>query len=266
MPDNSPVLHDLRAERRDLAALLAGITPGDWDRPTPAAGWTIRHQIAHLATFDDLAAVAIADPETFAAERARALELPPGQYSEDRMAPLLEMSTDQLEAAWTRAAAAFDAAAGGCDETARAPWYGPDMSVKSMITARIMETWAHGQDVEDAGVGARTPTDRLWHVVFLGFRTLTFSYRVHGRPAPAALVRVELTSPSGRPWRLGAEEAAELVSGPARDFALVVTRRRHVDDTGLRIDGDNAREWLGIAQAYAGSPGPGRQPGQFPAG
>ena len=30
------------------------------------------------------------------------------------------------------------------------PWYGPSMSARSFVTARLMETWAHGMDVADA--------------------------------------------------------------------------------------------------------------------
>ena len=47
------------------------------------------------------------------------------------------------------------------------------------------------------------------------------------------------------------------------DFCLLVTQRRHVADTALVPEGDIATEWLTIAQAFAGPPGAGRQPGQF---
>jgi hypothetical protein len=50
------------------------------------------------------------------------------------------------------------------------------------------------------------------------------------------------------------------------DFCLVVTQRRHPDDTDLAIEGPLAEEWMAIAQAFAGPPGKGRAPGQFPKG
>ncbi|MEK7446600.1 MAG: TIGR03084 family protein, partial [candidate division NC10 bacterium] len=49
------------------------------------------------------------------------------------------------------------------------------------------------------------------------------------------------------------------------DFCRVVTHRRHVEDTGLTLVGPAAREWMLVAQAFAGPPAPGRRRGQFPA-
>lgn len=145
----------------------------------------------------------------------------------------------------------------------RIPWFGPDMSVASALTARIMETWAHGQDVADALGATRTPAARLRHVVFLGFQSFPNSYRSRGLEVPAAAVRVELEGVGGEPWLFGPEGAADVVRGPASDFCLVVTQRRHLDDTKLVCVGPVASEWMGIAQAFAGPPGSGRRAGQF---
>jgi uncharacterized protein (TIGR03084 family) len=68
-------------------------------------------------------------------------------------------------------------------------------------------------------------------------------------------------APSGADtWTWGDPSAANTVRGPALDFCLVVTQRRHVDDTALDVQGDAAREWISIAQAFAGPPGEGRRP------
>jgi uncharacterized protein (TIGR03084 family) len=142
----------------------------------------------------------------------------------------------------------------------RIPWYGPPMSAASFATARLMETWAHGQDVADALGVERAPTDRLRHVAFLGVRALPNSYRVRDLTVPDAPVRVELVAPSGGMWVWGDEGAADVVLGPALDFCLVVTQRRHVDDTALVASGPVATEWLRLAQAFAGPAGPGRPP------
>jgi hypothetical protein len=37
-----------------------------------------------------------------------------------------------------------------------------------------------------------------------------------------------------------------------------VTQRRNVADTGLLISGETATDWMSVAQAFAGPPGPGR--------
>ncbi|HEY4417880.1 MAG TPA: maleylpyruvate isomerase family mycothiol-dependent enzyme, partial [Pseudonocardia sp.] len=124
--------------------------------------------------------------------------------------------------------------------------------------------WAHGQDIADALGVRREPTDRLRHVAHLGVRTAGFSFALHGRAAPSVPVRVELVGPSGDVWAWGDADAADRVSGDALDFCLVVTQRRNVADTGLEVVGPVATEWISIAQAFAGEPGPGRAPGVFP--
>jgi uncharacterized protein (TIGR03084 family) len=123
-----------------------------------------------------------------------------------------------------------------------------------------METWAHGQDVADALGVRRPPTARLRHVAFLGARTLGHSFATHGRTPPADPVRVELEAPGGQRWTFGPAAAADRVVGPALDFCLLVTRRRHRADLALVATGPVADEWLDLAQAFAGPPGPGRAP------
>jgi uncharacterized protein (TIGR03084 family) len=138
------------------------------------------------------------------------------------------------------------------------------MSAASSVTARLMETWAHGQDVVDALGLTRPPTARLRHVAHLGVRTLGWSFRVHGRPEPTEPVRVELTAPQGGTWTWGPEDTADRVAGPAEDFCLLVTQRRHRGRTALSARGPVADAWLDLAQAFAGPPGRGR-PGPHPA-
>jgi uncharacterized protein (TIGR03084 family) len=143
------------------------------------------------------------------------------------------------------------------------PWYGPDMSGVSFITARLMETWSHGLDVVDVVGIERPDTDRLRHVAFLGVRTRPFSYANRKMEPSKVPVRVTLTAPSGAIWELGEATDENTISGPATDFCRVVTQRRHVADTTLEIHGESAEEWMGIAQAFAGPPGQGRKPGEF---
>lgn len=133
------------------------------------------------------------------------------------------------------------------------------MSVASMATGRLMETWAHGQDVADALGVARTPTDRLRHVARIGVRARDFAFHVRGLTPPASEFRVELTGPKGELWTYGPEEAPQRVTGPALDFCLLVTQRAHRDDLAVRAEGPDADRWLDIAQAFAGPPGQGRE-------
>ncbi|MGQ0576660.1 MAG: TIGR03084 family metal-binding protein, partial [Pseudonocardia sp.] len=149
----------------------------------------------------------------------------------------------------------------GLEPGLRVPWFGPSMSAASSLTARIMETWAHGQDVADAVGTTREPTARLRHVAHIGVGARAFSYVLHGRGLPDAPVRVELVAPDGSTWTWGPQDAPDRVTGPALDFALAITQRRHRDDLTLEITGPHAREWLEIGQAFAGAAGTGRKPG-----
>jgi uncharacterized protein (TIGR03084 family) len=137
------------------------------------------------------------------------------------------------------------------------------MSPASFITARLMETWAHGLDVVDVVDGDRPDTDRLRHVAFIGVRARPYSYSVRGKSLPTAPVRVELGLPSGAALEFGDAGLPDVVRGTATDFCRVVTQRRHLADTNLEIHGPAAAEWMSIAQAFAGPPGEGRQPGEF---
>jgi uncharacterized protein (TIGR03084 family) len=134
------------------------------------------------------------------------------------------------------------------------------MGAMSFVTARLMETWAHGQDVRDAVGAMPSVSSRLRHVADIGVRARPFSYAVHGMDLPEAPVRVELVAPDGATWDWGPASAADVVAGPALDFCLLVTQRRHRDDLALVVQGPAAEEWVGIAQAFAGDPGPGRAP------
>jgi uncharacterized protein (TIGR03084 family) len=249
---------DLAAESADLTGTLAPLSPGDWDLPTPAAGWAIRDQVSHLAFFDEAATLAATDPAAFSERASHEITRP--DFTEEvareyRGRPPAELLD------WLRGAReAYLRTFAGLDPSARLPWYGPPMSAASSVTARLMETWAHGQDIADALAVTRTPTQRLRHIAHLGVRTIGFSFIAHGQPAPTAPIRVELTAPDGSPWTWGPADAADLVQGDALDFCLLVTQRRHRMDTGLRATGSVAQAWLGLAQAFAGPPGPGRQP------
>ena len=252
---------DLAAEHAALDAVVADLDEARWDLATPAEGWSVRDQIAHLAYTDVAGYLAAVEPETFARDLAA---LPREARQGRQLAIGRAMTGPQLLHWWRLSRHAMVEGFRGLDAKARLPWFGPPMSALTFATARLEETWGHGQDVVDALGVVRPATDRLRHVAHLGVITRAYSFTNQGRPAPTAEVRVELGGPRGQSWTWGPLGAADHVSGPAVDFCLVVTRRRHVSDTRLTIRGPVAEEWMQRAQAYAGPPGPGRRPGQFP--
>lgn len=253
---------DLAAEHRALDGVVAEISAQDWSVPTPAEGWSIHDQITHLAFFDRSAVMALDRPESFARERSRALRAPDA-YMEEHLAWGRGQTPQDLLAGWRGARADLVRTARGHAPGDRIPWYGPRMSLMSFLSARLMETWAHGQDIADALGQPTTPTARLRHVAHLGVQARAYSYTVRGLVPPNEPVHVRLQAPHGTWLSWGPEQADDRVEGALVDFCLVVTQRRHVADTQLHVEGNVAKEWLLIAQAFAGPPGKGRSPNQF---
>jgi len=243
------LLDDLAAEHAALDDVLDTLDDAAWRTPTPAEGWDVRDTVAHLAWSDELAQIALADPGRFAAIAADPVPT---------ITAWIERGRAQRGVAalrwWQDARARTIALLVDRAHEDRVPWGAGPMSPTSFATARLMETWAHGQDVRDAFGLPPSATTRLRHVADLGVRTRPFSYRNRDLDPPASEVRVELDPPGGgTPWAWGSSAAPDVVRGPALDLCLVVTQRRHLDDTGLVVT-EMARDWLLIAQAFAGPP------------
>jgi uncharacterized protein (TIGR03084 family) len=259
--DMAALAADVAAESAVTRALVAGLDEAGWHLATPAAGWDIADQITHLAYFDEVTVQTAVAPEEFLAARAD-YEAAGGISPDDIAARFRDRTPAQLLAWFDTARAQLIDTFSGLDPATRLPWFGPAMSAASSLTARLMETWAHTQDIADALGVSREPTGRLRHVAHIGVGARAYSFAVRAKPAPSAPVRVELippSAPAGVTWTWGPEDAADRITGPALDFCLLVTQRRHRDDVDLKIEGPAAGEWMAIAQAFAGAAGPGRE-------
>ncbi|MFB7241601.1 TIGR03084 family protein [Streptomyces populi] len=245
--DDTGVLSALVAEGDELDALVT--TVDDWSVPTPAPGWTIAHQIAHLAWADANALSALRTPDAFGAELERA-EAEGGGYADKAAAVGAAKPRPVLLDEWRAGRAELAAALRGTPWDHAFPWYMSEVTPALMVPLRLMETWAHGQDVFDAVGVAHRPTDRLRHVASLGVLGRALSFAAVGLPEPADPFRVELTAPDGRTWVWGPEAAAQRVRGGAMDFCLCVTRRRPWSGTGLTATGEDARKWLELARVF----------------
>jgi uncharacterized protein (TIGR03084 family) len=260
------LLADLDAEYGDLQATVAALSDADprWDVATPAEGWAVRDQISHLAYFDEAGRMAVVEPDAFARSVDEVLAAP-GDPMEVHLARGRAMGGDELLEWWAGAHRGMVDAFATADPAARVPWYGPPMGALSFVSARLMETWAHGQDVCDALGVERVPTMRLRHIAHLGVGARPFSYAVRGLEIPSGRIEVAVSAPDGDEWtweigEIDDEAPSASVTGSALDFCLVVTQRRNVADTGLVVEGALAEEWISVAQAFAGPPGPGRPP------
>jgi uncharacterized protein (TIGR03084 family) len=248
------LLDDLVAEEASLDAVVSALDDTGWETPTPAEGWEVRDSIAHLAATEEWALISLTDADRFRRELDE-MAANPAREAEVRRGLLGKRQPTGLDtlAWWRDRRHKVLTGLRSCDGRDRVAWFGPDMSAMSFATARLMETWAHGRDVCDALGVEQVPTARLRHVAELGMRTRGWAYVARGKVPPEDPVRVELRGPDGEQWAWGDESAEDVVRGPALDFCLVVTQRRHHDDTALEITGDRAREWIEIAQAFAGA-------------
>jgi enediyne biosynthesis protein E11 len=256
------VIEDLISEGEQVDGMLTGLSPEQWQLATPAPGWTIAHQVAHLASIFSLAGLAASDgagfrdltshlSDDFDANVAMAL----GLY--------LNNPPDALLRSWRSERNRAEEALAACRPDQPVPWLVRPLPPAVLAAAGMMELFGHGQDIADT-LGIRPErTDRIRRLAEFAVRVWDFGYLARGLAVPDVQFRYELTAPSGAQWELGPADAEQSITGPAVDFCLLVTRRRHRDDLALTAAGPEADRWLDIAQAYRGTAGAGRQPGQF---
>ena len=257
MADLGALFDDLREEQGALDAMVADQPAPRWLTPTPSQGWDVADSVSHLCFFDEAATLALDDPEAFGLAADGIMR---GRDGADDLVPGRTLTASELLARWRTARAALRAALSRADPRVRVPWFGPPMGVASFATARLMETWAHGQDVADALGLPSVVSPRLRHVCHIGVGARPYALQVNSLPAPTVPIRVEATAPDGSVWTWGPADAADRVAGTALDVALVLTRRRHPADTAITVLGPAAIEWIAIAQSFAGRPGPIRPP------
>ena len=246
---------DLVAEQDYLDAALGGLPEDAWERPSPAEGWLMRDCIAHLADLDDVAAHIVA---------TGAMPAPHGYRGDGVLAGrqvwARSLSVEELVAWWRDSRARLAVGLRSIDPRQRLPWAGLEMGARSFGTARLMECWSHGLDALDAAEVEPVDSDRLRHVAHLGYASRPFAYTTRGLEPNLEPLRIAIVAPSGEGWTWGPEDAPNRIEGEAGEFCRVVTQRVHYLDTLLRWEGEAAREFLEVAQAFAGPPGMGRAP------
>lgn len=252
----------LTAECDELDELLAGLDDQQWELPTPAPGWTIADQVAHLAATFKLAGLSPSDPEAFRALVGR-LDPDFSVNVDNAMREFRSDSPEVLFSRWQAERTAAVKALAAVPGDQLVPWLVNPLPPAILAMAGMMEAFAHGQDILDALGIRRSRTDRIKFLVAFAVRTWDFGYLARDEPRPAAEFGFDITAPSGDQWQFGPPDATQRISGPAEDFCLLVTRRRHRDDLAVTAVGPDAEHWLDIAQAYRGPAGEGRKPGQF---
>jgi len=248
-PGVAELLDDLAAEQQSLQEVVASIEADAWLRPTPARGWDVRDTIAHLADTDEMA-IATATGEAGSINHRAAAAASTEDVTYQGVLRGRRLTGREVLAWWESTAAAEIEMFRSIDPNARVPW-GIGMRPPSFVTARLMESWAHGLDVHAALGREPNDTDRLSHVAWIATRALPYAFGVAGRVPAAEPLRVELTLPSGALWSTGPADATNRIVGPAGEYCRVFVQRisRH-DAPNLHAEGQAAIDALVVARAY----------------
>jgi uncharacterized protein (TIGR03084 family) len=247
---------DLMAEIRATTNVLAPYSDAQFDTVTAFKGWTINHVLRHLHVWNRAAWMSCTQPAAFDEWMAGIAVANQAKRSmrDVELEHSAGLSGQALSRVWCAFAEEMTAELRTADPARRVKWAGPDMSVRSSVSARLMETWAHGQEIYDVLGLARHNTDAIRNIVVLGINTFGWTFRNRRQAVPDPAPRVTLTAPSGEVWTFnqGTEDAS--VSGAAEEFCQVVTQVRNIGDTSLRVEGANAIAWMAVAQCFAGPP------------
>ena len=242
--------HDFGEECEALHALIATLNEVDYEKPTAFKGWTSNEVLVHLHYWNKAADVSLTDTDALMAMVGGVMNAPTMRGYENSQ--VTERGPELLKL-WYDFAKDMTARWGDLDPKQRVKWAGPDMSVRSSITARQMEHWAHGQEVLDLFGAERENTDRIRNIVVLGVNTFGWTFKVRGEEPPGEMPKLVLTAPSGAVWEYG-ENDDNLIEGSAVEFCQVVTQTRNIGDVELKMAGPTAKEWMAKAQCFAGAP------------
>lgn len=254
---------DFLDESRALFALVDSAGPDCLATVTQFKQWAIADVVRHLHFWNRAVLMALQAPDEFKGFIGGVLQhMTSGAPLRDHEAEVLAgLDGQALIDAWRDTFEQTAAAFASADPSTRVPWAGPSMSARSSISARQMETWAHGQEVFDALGAGREEHDRIRNIVVLGVNTFGWTFQTRKQPPPEPTPEVLLVSPSGEQWQYGVPQPENRVSGSAVEFAQVVTQTRNIADTALEVVGEPARLWMANAQCFAGNATPPPAPG-----
>ena len=246
--------YDFRDECNAVYSILENLKEQDYEMPTQFKGWTFNNVIGHLHVWNYAADISLKDGDewkNFANSALQALgngssmnefeqTITKGIQGPELLSMWKEYYTDMTE----RFAVA--------DPKKRVKWMGPDMSVRSSISARHMETWAHAQELYDSLGLDRINKDRIKNIVIIGNNTFKWCFTVHKKSLPSIRPYLKLISPSGEIWEYNEFSEEHKIEGLAEEFCQVVTQVRNIQDVNLKLTGSIAEEWMSVAQCFAG--------------
>ena len=246
---------DFLDESEALHILIADLTDEELRQATAFKNWTIETIIRHLHVWNEAANMGLTDEEQFKLFIAKIMAgIQSGGLPAIENEIAGELRGRELVATWSKFFREMTPRFGAADPSDRVLWAGPTMSVRSSITARLMETWAHGQEIYDLLGVTRKNEDRIRNIVVLGNNTYGWTFKVNGEDPPEPHPHLILNAPSGDVWLYNDPNGEERIEGLAEEFCQVVTQTRNIADTDLKVAGPNATRWMAMAQCFAGRP------------
>lgn len=245
---------DFLDESEAIHTLVKDLSDEQMEQETGFKGWTINAILRHLHIWNMAAYWSLTEPEKFHAFFKEAMAGMKGKTSMRFFESdyLDGQSGSALIATWRDFYQKMAPEFGAADPAMRVEWAGPSMSVRSSITARLMENWSHAQAIYDVLGIKRKNADRIRNIVMIGLNTYGWTFKVNGEEAPQPVPFLKLTAPSGTVWDYGDASDEERIEGLAEEFCQVVTQTRNIADTDLKVTGLNATRWMSIAQCFAG--------------
>jgi uncharacterized protein (TIGR03084 family) len=244
----------LAGQQAELAGLVKGLDEAAWQRPSACEGWTVADVVLHLAQTNEMAIGSAAGRfgETLAELTSGLAATGSVDAGADAMvARDRHLSAAAIRDRWSTSAARLGDALDACDPADRVEWVAGRLSARTLATTRLAETWIHTGDVA-VGLGRLlAPTDRLWHIARLAWRTLPYAFGRDGR-ALTGPVGFELQGPGGDTWPFGMDEGPlTVIRGDALELCLVAGRRADPSDTTLTGEGPDADAVLALVRTYA---------------
>jgi len=250
------VVAALADQQAELTGILAPIGDADWQRPSRCEGWTVADVVLHLAQTNEMAIASVDGrmPE-YLAEVGRSLAGSGPSNVDDGAALMVANERDRpladLKARWQTTVEEFLGRLKDADFHRRVTWVAGELSIRTLVTTRLAETWIHTGDVADGLDIELQPTDLLAHIARLAWRTLPYAFSRAGRDLSGP-VAFELRGPTGSDWTFEPDEPAlTTIRGPGVELCLVAARRSDPSDTSLTGDGPDADAILELVRTYA---------------
>ena len=247
---------DFKEESISLYDLLKDKDDDVFNFNTQFKSWTINDVLYHLHVWNNAAYLSLTDEEKFsnfmedffkAVKNGKSPRAYEKELSNNK-------SGQELLTEWKNGYEKISKEFLNADPKKRVKWAGPDMSVRSSITARHMETWSHGQEIYDLLGEVRTDKDRIKNIVIIGINTFGWTFINRSMKVPKETPKLVLQAPSKETWEWNLDNTQDSITGTATEFCQVVTQVRNIEDTGLIVKGDVASKWMSIAQCFAGPP------------